>query len=263
MKLSWFVLALFALGFIVSGSYAGGGGPAASGWIAALLISALGVAWTAFLEWESQSPSRPAEPANLAAVPAVETPAPAPLAAPAAPPTPFQEYFERAPLPLLVIDRTGRIQRMNHAAESVTEFATAEVRSEPYWNIFLSGDPAVAAEDDYRQDMLARHVPVRREAWKTRTGASAVFEWWRTLLKDEYGQGAGVLAAGLPVADAASPVDLSALADQLTAVNGYSELLLMSVGAEDPIRGDLETIHRAGLAAKVVLEPPAANSVAQ
>ena len=42
---------------------------------------------------------------------------------------------------------------------------------------------------------------------------------------------------------------MTTLTDQLTAVNGYSEYLLMSMDEHDPMRHDLESIHRAGMAA--------------
>jgi len=165
----------------------------------------------------------------------------------------LEEYFDLAPVPLVVISRDGHIERMNRAAEAVTEFAAAEVRRQPYWNVFLQEAEANRARDDYHAAMFGKTAPPRRETWQTRRGARAQFEWWRTVLKDEFGMAAGVLAAAMPVADGGPAVDLTALADQLTAVNGYSEMLLMSMTSEDPIRLDLESIHRAGMAASFSL----------
>jgi PAS domain S-box-containing protein len=276
MNLSWLVLFIFFGGFLASASMAGQPGPDGSGWMAAMLLSALGLCWTGFGELLNRRQTRDIPVSGAEGFQAVERfqaqandagavaeePAPAPLftaptprvAAMTATASPFEEYFERAPLPMVVINREGCVVRMNQAAESVTEFAAAEVRAEAYWDVFLTEAAAPDAAAHFRDDMLARRAPIRREAWKTRTGAAAHFEWWRTLLKDEFGQSAGVLAAGMPVAEAAAPVNLTALVDQLTTVNGYSEWLLMSIGNEDPIRHDLESIHRAGVAAQNCIE---------
>jgi PAS domain-containing protein len=223
------------------------GGVESRGWAAAAAIAFFALVYTAWGEGEPAQPQLPAfEPDTYAraANRSTEAPAPMPLASVTAPvaangmtsapaTSPFEEYFSRAPIPLVVIGRDGCIVRMNQAAESVTEFAAAEVRS----------------QQEYHAAMLERAVPVRREAWKTRSGRVARFEWWRALLKDEWGQGSGVLAAALPEVEESAPVDLTTLTDQLTAVNGYTEFLLQSLAQEDPMRGDLETIHRAGMAA--------------
>jgi PAS domain S-box-containing protein len=162
----------------------------------------------------------------------------------------FEDYFRLAPVPMIVLNRDGHVERMNRAAEEATEFAAAELRSQPYWEVFLEEVSAPEARQDLESVLALREGAGVRQTWKTRMGRQLHLDWQRTVLRDDFGQGASILAVGLPAApDTAAALDVVALADQLTAVNGYSELLLMSVPQEDPIRADLESIHRAGLAA--------------
>jgi PAS domain S-box-containing protein len=248
------IVFIFTLGLLVGAVFALDTRGDSSGWFAAAALSAVGLAWTFWGEtgavpvWtEPQSATAPPPPIPLAAV--VSAPSPSPATASTPKQSPFEEYFERAPLPLVVIDREGHIARMNGAAEAVTQYAAAEVRSQPYWNLFLKEAEWAEAAENYRTAMLDRKAPPRRESWSLRMGGVAEFEWWRTLLRDEFGQATGVLAAAMPVAPASPTVNMTALTDQLTAVNGYSEYLLMSMDEANPMRRDLESIHRAGMAA--------------
>jgi len=250
------IILTFLVSLVVSALYALKPGEASVGWFAAAAISALGLAW---ISWgdpgapndEARPLERPLRPtaARLASVDPPLVTRPGQSGTTASRDALFEEYFERGPVPLVVINREGHITRMNRAAEALTEFAAAEISSSPYWDVFLSGQEATEAASDYRNSMLNKQTPPRRESWRTRTGAQADFEWWRTVLSDDFGQSSGVLAAALPVPIDSDTVDVTALTDQLTAVNGYSEYLLMSMDEKDPLRNDLESIHRAAMAA--------------
>jgi len=169
----------------------------------------------------------------------------------------FEDYFRWTPVPLVVFNREGHVERMNHAAEEATEYAAAELRAQPYWNVLLPEADREEASQQWRNVFDNREAPLLRQIWQTRAGGSLEYNWQRVILKDDFGQPTGLLAAACaPGAD--SNVDVTALTDQLTAVNGYSELLLMSMPEQDPNRADLESIHRAGMAASLNLRREAA-----
>ncbi len=169
----------------------------------------------------------------------------------------FEDYFRWTPVPLVVFNRDGHVERMNQAAEEATEYAAAELRAQPYWNVLLADADSDQAHRDWEDVFAHRQSPPIQQTWQTRTGGTLPYTWRRVVLKDDFGQPTGVLAAAI-APDAEPDVDVSALADQLTAVNGYSELLLMSMTEQDPIRPDLESIHRAGVAASLHLRREAA-----
>ena len=169
----------------------------------------------------------------------------------------FEDYFRWTPLPVVVFDRDGHVERMNEAAERSTEWAAAELRAQPYWHVLLPESDWDEAQRDWKIMLDHREAPPLRQIWQTRTGGAADYNWRRVVLKDGFGQPTGVLAAACAT-EAETGVDVTALTDQLTAVNGYSELLLMSMAEQDPIRADVESIHRAGVAASLNLHRNAA-----
>jgi PAS domain S-box-containing protein len=158
------------------------------------------------------------------------------------------EFFQWAPVPLFIFDRDGRVLHMNRSAEMFTGFAAAEAGSTPYWHVFQEGEPAEEGRQDFESSLFYRETVPSQQIWTTRDQRRVPIRLLRVVMQDRNGLPSNIAAAVLP-AHGAPKVDFTQLADHLTAVAGYTELLLMSVPEDDPARPDLEQIQTAGAAA--------------
>jgi PAS domain S-box-containing protein len=117
--------------------------------------------------------------------------------------------FDRSPVAHVLLDGSGRIIRLNHAAEQLTGHLTANVRRQLYWEVFL--DAAEAESAAWRFHTPESTVPVQ-ETWVTSGGESRRILWSRVPFHDQEGRLTNVLLAVAPprdsVASALSTDDL-------------------------------------------------------
>jgi PAS domain S-box-containing protein len=158
------------------------------------------------------------------------------------------DFFQWAPVPLFVFDRGGRIVRMNRSAEMFTGYAAAEAGSRAYWEVFQDGKDAEEGRQDFETSLLFRDAAPSEQVWITRGQRRVAIRLLRAVMRDRNGMPSNVATAVVP-AQAAPNIDFTQLTDHLTAVAGYTELLMMSVAGDDPMRADLEQIRAAGAAA--------------
>lgn len=166
----------------------------------------------------------------------------------------FFEVFDRAPLAMILLDSSGRVVRMNKAAEKITGREPEEVRREPYWDAFL--DPAgraTASARFPRWDKTSRF----EETWTMKSGETRRMGWVRSVFRDDNSEVSFVLhaAAGVEAAPA-SPIDFSLAEEflnELTMIGVNGELVLSTLNPTDPIRPDVAEICRAAERATVAV----------
>lgn len=168
--------------------------------------------------------------------------------------------LEAAPAPMVVLGRDGRIVRFNQICTEITGRSLEEVRGRHFWD--LSPEPALSESvkamfADQGEEDFPAHV---QQDWATTGGARMRIEWSLARLTDagsevEYVVGVGDLgtkqaeSAETPTVNwaekLAGRVSLS-FNHLLTAINGYSDLLLSSMEPDAPSRTDVEEIRSAG-----------------
>jgi len=168
-----------------------------------------------------------------------------------------EEILRQAPLALILFDRDGSILRWSRSAEEMTEFAAAEIRGTPFWDLFLPPNCAREGAAEFEAYLRGESLDFTQQVWVTRTGQHRVIRWWRTILRNELGQPVRVIACGvqseeLPITDSRWKQVARASNDflnELTLVGGFSEYLAVSLDPNHPMRPDLERIQHASVRA--------------
>ena len=108
--------------------------------------------------------------------------------------------FQSAGTPILAIDQNGVIVRFNRAAEEFSGYSYAEVSNKPFfWKNFLLPDQQDEIENVFHA-VFAGDTRARYEnTWVSRTGESRVLDWANTLIRDDSGNPAYLLAVGIDI----------------------------------------------------------------
>lgn len=164
--------------------------------------------------------------------------------------------------PVVVLDREGRVMKCNPAFAALVEYSEAEADGRHYWELLLG------AEDWGPTKISVAHVIASGEAekgqilWRTRSGTTLPMATVMTALRagNAPAEHAAIVAMRLEevaIAEEPGSTTMEAIEqlaggiaqqfnDLLTSINGYSELVLTSLPASEPVREDVEEIKRAG-----------------
>ena len=93
------------------------------------------------------------------------------------------EVFDAAPVPMIVMDPAGRVERMNSAAQELLGRSAVEVRSQFYWSEFLS-DSAEAARARLQLEETPPSLsdPIE-ETWILAGGVTRRLRWRRSVIR--------------------------------------------------------------------------------
>jgi len=166
----------------------------------------------------------------------------------------LNSVLETADVMLVVLDERGRVVSINGALERKTGLTFAQTKGQPFQKLFalepLAGTPG-------------RFPAPSGLCWVSRGEERRRILWHGSDLVGKGSSIRNVIALGVDLTDylaAAAPPSQAApgppeealgklavkvaqtLSDSLTAITGYSELLLNSLGADDPSRKDVEQI---------------------
>ncbi len=173
--------------------------------------------------------------------PTLEPIPPPSKAPPPAPPPPhepiqasalfFCDAFDRAPVPMVLLDGTGRVLRLNAQAESVAGRSTDELRRQLYWGA-PSSDPSQQPIGSLL--LLPDEAGPVAESWMIgETLKGPRFGSQHRMLESDFGRGTIVLPADQPAHDPppsgnAAAVEAAAneLESELTLIGGHCEMLL-------------------------------------
>ncbi|MBD1932109.1 PAS domain S-box protein [Trichocoleus sp. FACHB-69] len=85
---------------------------------------------------------------------------------------------------MIVVDRQGRIIRFNTACEEITNYSFAEVKDQPFWDIFLIPEEAKSIKDIFDQLHTGKFPKTYDNYWTTRDGTRRLISWSTTVLLD-------------------------------------------------------------------------------
>jgi PAS domain S-box-containing protein len=102
---------------------------------------------------------------------------------------------------VVVLDRKGRIVRLNRTCEEASGYSLDEVKSKYAWELFAS--PAqVERIRTVSEDLLSGKFPIKTEDyWLTRDGESWLIDWTSTVLLDEEGSVDYIISTGIDVTE--------------------------------------------------------------
>lgn len=102
---------------------------------------------------------------------------------------------------VVVLDHEGRIIRFNHACETVTGFAFAEVEGRPFWDILLLPEELDSVRTVFNNLRSGMFPNEHENYWRTRDGGRRLIRWSNTALTGESGDVQYVLATGIDVTE--------------------------------------------------------------
>lgn len=164
---------------------------------------------------------------------------------------------------LLVIDRDGRIVRFNRACEEISGYPADEIAGRLVWE-FLDVPEEQESIRRATAAVRAGHSPPRGETWlRTKSGALRRIAWSNAILRDHRDQPAYLISIGIDLTEqrllreqllhSQKMEAMGRLAggvahdfnNLLTAISGFAELVVDTLGPEDPRRSDMAEIQKA------------------
>lgn len=175
----------------------------------------------------------------------------------------LEQIFKQAGAFLLLLDRDGRLLRMNRSCEDFLDFSEGEVRNQPLWTV-LAPPTQMEQMESRLTAVLQGKLPARLELpWTTRHGHTHNVVCFFTGVENEMAMVDRVVCSGFDITARAAYEARQVRAERfsaisrmagglshdfnnvLTSITGYSSLLLQTADPEDPNRKDLEEIKRA------------------
>jgi two-component system cell cycle sensor histidine kinase/response regulator CckA len=175
----------------------------------------------------------------------------------------LQVQIERMPLAYMLCDRDIRITRWNPAAERILGFTEKEMLGKSPLDVLLTETSRPYAEallETLKAGNMEGHVEIESS---TKSGQTLTCEWHNTPIFDDDGAFAGLLSLGQDVtarktleAQLRQSQKMEAVGqlaggiahdfnNLLSVILSYSDLLLIDLKAEDPLRADIDEIRRA------------------
>lgn len=165
---------------------------------------------------------------------------------------------------IFVIDHDGVIVQFNRACEDLTDFSFGEIRNQKIWDIVAAPPDVEAFKEDFLS-LFAGPFPLHRiSIWAARDYSHKKLSLTYTPIKDEWGRPQFLIGAGYPLTPNHPDLDSQSCHIQkmeavgrlagglaydfnnlLTAITGYSGLLLGSLEETNPMRKDVEEIQKA------------------
>jgi len=109
--------------------------------------------------------------------------------------------METAQIMVLVLDRQGRIVRLNPACERLTGYALAQVQDRPFWEVFPAPEELDATKEAFYH-LTAGDFPQAYESdWVAKDGRRRLIAWSTTAHTGEDGTVAQVIGTGIDITD--------------------------------------------------------------
>ncbi len=172
------------------------------------------------------------------------------------------EILVNAGFMLFVVDRNGTIVHFNRACENVTDFSFGEIKNQKIWDVVAAPADSEAMREQVAQWFDGPFPLQQNSTWTSRDYTRKPIAWTYTALNDSFGHPNYIIGTGYLLSE--QQMTSQALQSQkmeavsrfagglardfsnlLTAITGYSSLLLGSLEDTNPIRKDVEEIKKA------------------
>ncbi len=101
----------------------------------------------------------------------------------------------------VVLDREGRIVRMNRACERLTGYTFAETEGRIFWDVFVVPDEIPMVRRGFNMLLQNRRSTFRENYWRTKAGTPRLISWSNNTILDEQGDVSHVVATGIDITD--------------------------------------------------------------
>jgi hypothetical protein len=109
--------------------------------------------------------------------------------------------MDTAQVMVLILDRQGRIERLNPAGERLTGYALAQVRGRPFWEIFPAPEAVGATKEAFYQLTAGEVHQADEVCWVAKDGARRLLAWSATAHIGEDGSVSDVIWTGMDITD--------------------------------------------------------------
>ena len=109
--------------------------------------------------------------------------------------------MEAAQVLVVVLDRQGRINRLNPAGERLTGYTLAQVRGRPFWEVFPAPEAVDAAKEAFCHLTAGDFHQAFESDWVTKDGARRLIAWSTSALTGEDGKVSQVVGTGIDLTD--------------------------------------------------------------
>jgi PAS domain S-box-containing protein len=109
--------------------------------------------------------------------------------------------METAQVMVLVLDRQGRINRLNPAGERLTGYALAQVQGRPFWEVFPAPEAVDATQEAFYHLTAGDFHQAGETDWVAKDGARRLIAWSATAHFGEDGTVSHVIATGIDLTD--------------------------------------------------------------
>jgi PAS domain S-box-containing protein len=184
----------------------------------------------------------------------------------------FRTVLETISLAGVMLDRQGNITLCNDFLLALSGWKREEVLHRDWFELFLPSEIRGRIREIFLDAIGAGEIPTHyQNEIVTRKGERRLVDWNNTVIRDPGGQIVGVASIGEDITGLKrAEAEKARIQDQLrqaqklesvgrlaagvahdfnnllTVINGYSRLLLDTLKAGDPLRDDVEEIHKAG-----------------
>jgi hypothetical protein len=109
--------------------------------------------------------------------------------------------METVQVMVLILDRQGRIDRLNPAGERLTGYALSQVQGRPFWEVFPAPEAVDAVKEVFYQ-LVAGEIHATEEiVWVAKNGVRRLISWSATAHIGEDGSVSHVIWTGIDITD--------------------------------------------------------------
>jgi PAS domain S-box-containing protein len=109
--------------------------------------------------------------------------------------------MDAAQVMVLVLDRQGRINRLNPAGERLTGYTLGQVRGRPFWEVFPAPEEVDATQEAFYHLTAGDFHQTQETDWVAKDGARCLIAWSATAHLGEDGVVEQVIATGIDLTD--------------------------------------------------------------
>ncbi|MGA9756154.1 MAG: MASE3 domain-containing protein, partial [Desulfobaccales bacterium] len=109
--------------------------------------------------------------------------------------------METAQVIVLVLDRQGRIVRLNHACERLTGYGLAQVQGRLFWEVFPAPEEVEEVKEAFAHLTSGDFPQAYERAWLAKDGRRHLIAWSSTALSGEDGTVERVIGTGIDITD--------------------------------------------------------------